>query len=303
MLDVFKEENSKSAQNALYGISFNISDGKNIVKIFNQQVVKSFDKIKLKYCLLSLSQMNTNKTDIDELVSKKLKPIAIDEYVTEKISNNIKFKKKPKKLKKSLNDGRLSSNNDKINKTENAKKATSKKRRGGDDVASPENKIIKTSTAEEKHSKDELEKVDATEASEVEVKDSDESLQPKTKKNLELDECLKNFKIRSKKINTDLISNYHDEMQVYKQSVKRAESVLKNVKNNLENVRRYKEKLKGGRGIVQENLHRSILNELCEFYFNHVDDSTTEHENYDKVLSSLSTKLAQILQLPDFSSS
>jgi len=310
MLDIFNKENSKSAQNALYGISFNISDGKNIVKIFNQQVVKSFDKIKLKYCLMSLSQMNTNESEIDELVSKKLQPIAIDEYVTEKISNNIKFKKNPKKIKRSPNkakDKSTNSNNDIINKTafptENAKKATSKKRRGGDDVASPENKIIKTSTAEEKHSKDELESVDATEASEVEVKDSDESLQPKTKKNLELDECLKNFKIRSKKINTDLISNYHDEMQVYKQSVKRAESVLKNVKNNLENVRRYKEKLKGGRGIVQENLHRSILNELCEFYFNHVDDSTTEHENYDKVLSSLSTKLAQILQLPDFSSS
>jgi len=305
LLDIFNKENTDSAQNALYAISYNVSSDEKIVKLFNDSVRKSFDKLKLKNCLLSLSHLNQYKSDIDELVLKKLQPIESDKYVKEQITNNIKFKKPSKKMKNppsKAKDEKSKIKNDNTKKTTgstgNLEKASSNKRKSSGDVGPTESKILKTS--------DDFSNEKSEKAEKMEVKSSDESLQEKTKNYFQVDECLneyefKKHKLINRKANTDFVSKDVDELQRFNNSVKMVEPVLQRVKLNLARIRRYHEKLNGERWDVQRELRHSVLQELCEFYWKHVGNSTAEHEDYDSKLSSLSTKLAGILQLPDFS--
>ena len=305
LLDIFNKENIDSAQNALYAISYNVPSDEKIVKLFNDSVRKSFDKLKLKNCLLTLSQLNQKKTGIDDLVLKKLQPIEADEYVKEQATNNIKFKKPSKEMKKppsKAKDEKSKSKNDNTNKTTgstgNLEKASSNKRKSSGDVGPTESKILKTS--------DDFLNEMSEKAEKMEVKSSDENLLEKANNYFQVDECLNEYefkkqKIANRKANTDMVFKDVDELQKFNNSVERVKPVLQRVKLNLAGIRRYHEKLNSERWDVQWELSGSVLQELCEFYWKHVGNSTTEHENYDTKLSSLSTKLADILQLPDFS--
>ena len=305
LLDIFNKENIDSAQNALYAISYNVSSDEKIVKLFNDSVRKSFDKLKLKNCLLTLSQLNQKKTGIDDLVLKKLQPIEADEYVKEQVTNNIKFKTPSKKMKKppsKAKDEKSKSKNDNTNKTTgstgNLEKASSNKRKSSGDVGPTESKILKSS--------DDFSNEMSEKAEKMEVKSSDESLLEKANNYFQVDECLNEYefkkqKIANRKANTDMGFKDVDELQKFNNSVERVKPVLQRVKLNLAGIRRYHEKLNSERWDVQWELRGSVLQELCEFYWKHVGNSAADHENYDTKLSSLSTKLADILQLPDLS--
>ena len=292
-LDIFNKENLKSAQNALYGISFNVWDDKKIIEVFNGQVRTNFNKSKLKNCLLRLSKLNKNgdKIDIDQLVSKKMKLIKVDGYVTEKVAHNIKSEN----LKKSLNKVKHESNPIKTNanKTntskENNKKA-SKKRKASDDVGSAKNKIIKVT---ELSSDEPEEKV----AGKSEKPQAEEIIvPPNTKK--ELDDCLKEYKDRKRKKCEVLADRFNDEQHQFNQSIKRMEAISKQVENNIARIQNYMDKLKSRRSF-QEKLHRSVLHELCEFYWKHVHEPATGDDYVIKLLG-LSTRLAEILKMPEF---
>ena len=293
-LDIFNKENLKSAQNALYGISFNVWDDKKITEVFNGQVRTNFNKSKLKSCLLSLSKLHKNgdKIDIDQLVSRKMKLIKVDGYVTEKVAHNVKsknLKKSSNKVKHESSPIKTNADNTMTNKTDTSKennKKASKKRKASDDVGSAKKKIIKVTELSREEPEEKVKKPQAEE----------EIVPPNTKK--ELDDCLKEYKDRKREKCDVLADEYKHELDQFNRSVERVEAVSKRVKNNIERIQNYVDKYKSRRSI-QEKLHASVLNELCEFYWKHVHEPATG-DDYDIKLSGLSTKLAEILKMPEF---
>jgi len=266
--------------------------------VFNGQVRTNFNKSKLKNCLLSLSKLHKNgdKIDIDQLVSRKMKLIKVDGYVTEKVAHNVKsknLKKSSNKVKHESSPIKTNADNTMTNKTDTSKennKKASKKRKASDDVGSAKNKIIKVT---ELSSDEPEEKV----AGKSEKPQAEEIIVlPNTKK--ELDQCLKEYKDRKREKCDVLPNRYKHELNQFNRSVERVEAVSRQVENNIARIQNYMDKLKSRRSF-QEKLHGNVLHELCEFYWKHVHEPATG-DDYDIKLSGLSTKLAEILKMPEF---
>merc|ERR1712168_906473 len=148
-----------------------------------------------------------------------------------------------------------------------------------------------------------IEDVKETKESELKLKCKDDDLPKETKEFMQsFSDCLTKNPEKSKLLFNEadekVFKHHGTSIATYNNTIKKINTkklnLLKEAKDNLEQIQRHKKILIDNKNKLQKSLHEKILKELCSFYLKHIDDPKPSF-CFDSEISKLSEKLGKSL--------